>query len=275
MKAITPGKICIYALLGLLSIASIFPLVWMLRSSFMSSEEIFGIPIVWIPEVIRFENYPQALTAIPFVRYFFNTAFIVGMCMIGNILASSFTAFGFSRIEFPGRNIIFALVLSTMMIPGTVMLIPQFFIWKLVGAYDTYFPLIAPAFFVNALFIFLFKQFFSGIPKDYDEAAFLDGANYFQIYYKLILPMSKPAIATVGVFTFMWTWNDFFGPLIYLQDMNKYTLALGLMSFKSQFTSQWHYMMAVSTIITVPMILLYFFAQRYFKQGITFSGLKG
>lgn len=268
------GRLAMYLLLFILSLMSLFPLVWMFRSSLMTSEEIFAIPIVWIPPHPRFANFGEALTAIPFLRYFGNTVYIVGLNMVGNIFAASFCAFGFSRIKFPGRNFFFSLVLSTMMIPGTVLLIPQFFTWKLVGAYDTYWPLIAPAFFLNAFFIFLFRQFFSGIPIDYDEAAFIDGASYLTIYRKVVMPMSRPAIATVGVFTFMWSWNDFFGPLIYLQDMNKYTLALGLMSFRSQYRSEWHYLMAVATVITLPMIVLYFLAQRYFVQGITFSGLK-
>ena len=272
---LNPGSILMMLLLTLLSLMSLFPLVWMFRSALMTSEEIFAIPIVWLPPKPRLANFKEALTAIPFIRYFLNTALIVGLNMVGNILASSFCAFGFSRIEFPGRRFLFSLVLSTLMIPSTVLLIPQFFSWKLVGAYDTYWPLIAPAFFLNAFFIFMFRQFFSGIPMDYDEAAFIDGANYLTIYRKVVMPMSKPAIATVGVFTFMWAWNDFFGPLIYLQDMDKYTLALGLMSFRSQYNSEWHYMMAVASVVTLPMIVLYFFAQRHFVQGITFSGLKG
>jgi len=268
------SHVLIYGILIFLAAVSLFPLIWMLRSSFMTSEAIFAIPIIWFPENFRVRNYQEALTAIPFLRYFGNTLLIVSLNMLGNIMSSSFCAFGFSRIKFPGRDFIFSLVLSTMMIPGTVLLIPQFFSWKIVGAYDTYWPLIMPAFFMNALFIFLFKQFFSGIPKDYDEAAFIDGASYLTIYRKLFLPMSVPAITTVGVFTFMWSWNDFFGPLIYLQDMDKYTLALGLTSFRAQYHSEWHYLMAVSTVVTLPMITLYFFAQRYFIQGITFSGLK-
>jgi len=143
------------------------------------------------------------------------------------------------------------------------------------GFYDTYWPLIAPAFFINAFFIFMFKQFFSTLPMDYDEAAFMDGASYLTIYSKLIMPMSIPVIITVGVFTFLWTWNDFFGPLIYLRGPENFTLALGIMSFQALYGSEWHYLMAVSTVVTIPMIIVYFFAQRAFVQGLTFSGLKG
>jgi multiple sugar transport system permease protein len=274
MKKIHLLDMILYLFLIIMAGLSLFPLLWMFRSSFMTSEAIFAIPIQWFIKDPQPQNFAEAMTAIPFLRYFFNTLFIVGLNMVGNILASSFCAFGFSRIRFPGRDFVFSLVLSTLMIPGTVLMIPQFFGWKILGLYDTYWPLIAPSFFLNAFFIFMIKQFFSTIPMDYDEAAFIDGANYPMIYWKVILPMSKPVIATVGVFTFMWTWNDFFGPLIYLQNMYKYTLALGLMSFKAQYKSEWHYLMAVSTVITVPMIIIYFFAQRFFVQGLTFSGLK-
>lgn len=274
MKKMHLLNIIPYTFLILMSVLSLFPLLWMFRSSFMTAESIFAIPIEWIVKNPRPQNFAEALTAIPFPRYFFNTLLIVGLNVVGHILASSFCAFGFSRIRFPGRDLIFSIVLTTLMIPGTVLMIPQFFVWKTVGAYDTYWPLVAPAFFLSAFFIFMVKQFFSSIPMDYDEAAFIDGANYLTIYWRVIMPMSKPAIATVGVFSFMGTWNDFFGPLIYLQNSDKYTLALGLMSFKAEYNNEWHYLMAVSTVITVPMIIIYFFAQRYFVQGLTFSGLK-
>jgi multiple sugar transport system permease protein len=269
------GKWIIHILLVLMSIVCIFPFFWLLRSSFMTSGEIFAMPMPWLPEPFLVDNYTKALTQVPFATYFVNTLIVVLINMVGNIFSSSFTAFGFSRIEFKGRNFFFMLVLSTMMIPSSVILIPQFFGWKTVGAYDTFWPLIIPAFFVNAFFIFLLKQFYASIPKDYDEAAFMDGANYLTIYSKVILPLSRPALATVGVFTFMWNWNDFFGPLIYLKEREHYTLALGLQSFMGQYVSQWNYLMAASTVVIIPMIVLFFFAQRAFIEGITFSGIKG
>ncbi|MFW5983063.1 MAG: carbohydrate ABC transporter permease [bacterium] len=275
MKKIKISRVLIYMILILGAIVYIFPLFWLIRSSFLSSEEVFAIPMILFPERFRIENFKEALTAVPFIRYFFNTIFLVVMNVLGNIISSSMAAFGFSRIKFKGRNLMFALVLSTMMMPNTVLLIPQFFGWKLIGAYDTFYPLFMQSFFINGFFIFLLRQFFISIPKQYDEAAYLEGAGYFRIYTSIILPMSKPALMAVGVFTFMWTWNDFFGPLIYLSSKENYTLALGLQSFIGQYTSQWHYLMAASTIVVLPMIILFFLAQRYFIEGITLTGLKG
>ena len=269
------GQGIVYVILILLALFSLFPFFWLIRSSFMSSMEIFAMPMQWLPKRLRFENYKEALTALPFASYFKNTIFIVIMNMIGCILSSSFIAFGFSRIRFRGRNLWFALLLTTMMIPNSTVLIPQFIGWKFAGAYNTYWPLILPAFFGNAFFVFLLRQFNYTIPKAYEEAAFLDGGNYFTVYRKIILPLSKPSLTAVGVFTFMYNWNDFFGPLIYLNTSEKYTLALGLQSFIGQYNSEWHLLMAASTVIIVPMIIMFFFAQRYFIEGITFSGLKG
>jgi len=269
------GLIFVYIILIALSIFCIFPFFWLIRSSFMSSMEIFAMPMQWLPSKLRVENYTKALTALPFATYFKNTVVIVIMNMIGCIFSSSFIAFGFSRIQFKGRNIWFALLLTTMMIPSSTVLIPQFIGWKFAGAYNTYYPLILPAFFGNAFFVFLLRQFNYTIPKAYDEAVFLDGGNYFTIFRKIILPLSKPSLTAVGVFTFMYNWNDFFGPLIYLNTSEKYTLALGLQTFIGQYNSEWHLLMAASTVIIVPMIVMFFFAQRYFIEGITFSGLKG
>lgn len=274
-KSIKPEKGLVYFILILMSIFCLFPFFWLIRSSFMSTMEIFAMPMQWLPKRLRFENYTHALTALPFAVYFKNSMIIVLFNMIGCIISSSFIAFGFSRIRFKGRNLWFALLLTTMMIPSSTVLIPQFIGWKFVGAYNTYLPLILPAFFGNAFFVFLLRQFNYTIPKAYDEAVFLDGGNYFTIYRKIILPLSKPSLTAVGVFTFMYNWNDFFGPLIYLNTDDKYTLALGLQSFIGQYLSEWHLLMAASTVIIVPMIIVFFFAQRYFIEGITFSGLKG
>ena len=162
-----------------------------------------------------------------------------------------------------------------MMIPGTVTLIPTFIMWVKLGFYDTYWPLTLPSFLLNAFSIFLLRQFYNGIPLTYDEAARIDGAGYLQIYARILIPLSKPALMTIGVFSFMGTWNDFFGPLIYLKSSTKYNLSLGLQSFLGQYVSQWHYLMAATTVVIVPMIIVFFIAQRYFIEGITFTGLKG
>lgn len=268
-------KIVIHIFLILASVVSLFPLVWMFRSALMNSTEIFIMPMRWLPEKVLWSNFKEALTAEPFLQYGINTMIIVVLNIIGNVFSSTFAAFGFSRLNFKGRDVIFTCLIATMMIPSTVLLIPQFIGWQTMGFYNTYVPLILPAFFFNAFYTFMMKQFFMNIPKEYDESALIDGASYPRIYASILIPLSKPAITTVVVFTFMGTWNDFFGPLIYLSEDSKYTLALGLQSFIGQYVSKWNLMMAASTVVVVPMIILFFFAQKAFIQGIAFSGVKG
>lgn len=268
-------RLLIYLLLVLLSVLMLFPFYWMIRSSFMSNREIMTVPIQWLPSHYDLENYKNAFARAPFARYFLNSAVIVAINMAGCILSASFIAFGFARLKFRGRNFWFAMLLSTMMIPQTVLMIPQFLIWQRVGAYNTIIPLTVPCFFGNAFNVFLVRQFYAGIPKDYDEAALVDGASYFTIYWRIVLPMSKPVMCTVGVFTFMGTWNDFMGPLLYLDKENLKTVSLALQNFMGQHVSEWNLMMALATVITLPMIVVYFMAQRYFIEGITFSGIKG
>lgn len=275
MKKIKRGRFIVYILLILLSIAMLFPFFWMVRSAFMTNREIMTTPIQWLPSHYDLENFKKAFERAPFGKYFINSAIIVLINMVGCILSSSFIAFGFSRLRFPGRKLWFALLLSTMMIPQTVLMIPQFLIWQSVGGYNTFLPLTVPCFFGNAFNVFLVRQFYAGIPKEYDEAALVDGASYFTIYSKILVPMAKPVLCSVGVFTFMSTWNDFMGPLLYLDKENLKTVSLALQNFMGQHNSEWNLMMALSTVITLPMIAVYFMAQRYFIEGITFSGLKG
>ena len=275
MKKIKRARCIAYILLILFSIAMLFPFFWMVRSAFMTNREIMTTPIQWLPSHYDLENFKKAFERAPFGKYFINSAIIVLINMVGCILSSSFIAFGFSRLRFPGRKLWFALLLSTMMIPQTVLMIPQFLIWQSVGAYNTFIPLTVPCFFGNAFNVFLVRQFYAGIPKEYDEAALVDGASYFTIYSKILVPMAKPVLCSVGVFTFMSTWNDFMGPLLYLDKENLKTVSLALQNFIGQHNSEWNLMMALSTVITLPMIVVYFMAQRYFIEGITFSGLKG
>ena len=275
MKKIKRARCIAYILLILISIAMLFPFFWMVRSAFMTNREIMTTPIQWLPSHYDLENFKKAFERAPFGKYFINSAIIVLINMVGCILSSSFIAFGFSRLRFPGRKLWFALLLSTMMIPQTVLMIPQFLIWQSVVAYNTFIPLTVPCFFGNAFNVFLVRQFYAGIPKEYDEAALVDGASYFTIYSKILVPMAKPVLCSVGVFTFMSTWNDFMGPLLYLDKENLKTVSLALQNFMGQHNSEWNLMMALSTVITLPMIVVYFMAQRYFIEGITFSGLKG
>lgn len=275
MKKKNRKKLFAYILLILFSVAMLFPFYWMVRSSFMSKREIMTVPIQWLPSKYNLDNFKDAFARAPFARYFLNSAIIVFINMIGSILSASFIAFGFARLNFKGKNFWFAILLSTMMIPQTVLMIPQFLIWQRVGAYNTFIPLTLPCFFGSAFYIFLVRQFYAGIPRAYDEAALVDGANYFTIYWKIILPMSKPVMCSVGVFTFMGTWNDFMGPLLYLDKQNLKTVSLALQNFMGQHVSEWNLLMAMATVITIPMIVVYFMAQRYFIEGITFSGVKG
>jgi multiple sugar transport system permease protein len=273
--SIKNGRIPAMIVLILLSMVMIFPFYWLVRSSFMTQREIQTMPIRWLPSQFNFNNYIGAMKAAPFSLYFRNSVFLVVTNMTGAILSSSFVAFGFGRLKYKGQGVLFALLISTMMIPSTVLMIPQFVGWRVAGAYNTFIPLTLPAFFGSAFYVFLLRQFLMGIPKDYDEAAFVDGANYFTIYWRVIMPLSKPALCTVGVFTFMNVWNDFMGPLLYLEKQNLRTVALGLQVFVGQYRTQTNFLMAASTLAVIPMILLFFMAQRYFIEGITFSGLKG
>lgn len=271
----TTKYVLLWTIIILVCIVSLFPFFWMVRSSLMTKTEIFTTPMKWVPEVPQWMNYKDALSKIPFFKFFMNSFFLVIVNIAGKLLSSSLVAFGFARIDFKWKNFWFALVIATMMIPWSVLLIPQFMLWSEIGLYNTYFPLTVPAFFLDGFYIFLLRQFFVTIPREYDEAAIVDGAGYLQIYAKIMLPMSKPALMTVCVFTFMNTWNDFIGPMIYLKDVPKYTVSLGLQQFISQFTTEWHYMMAAATVAVLPMIMMFFFAQRYFIEGMNFSGVKG
>lgn len=224
---------------------------------------------------LEWQNYKNGLTFIPFVQELRNTL-VVSLCsVLGTILSCSLVAYGLAKIKWRGRNALFIIVLSTMMLPAQVTMIPVFSIFVKLGWIDTFLPLIVPSFLGNAFFIFLLRQFFMGIPQELSEAAKLDGCSEFDIYRRVIMPLSKPALATVGLFTFMGAWNDFMGPLIYLVNESKYTLSLGLAMFTGQYSNEYGMLMAVSTVVTVPIIVLFFFTQRTFIQGMTMSGIKG
>lgn len=269
-------KIVSYVLCTVLSAAMIVPLLWLLRSSVMSLSQIFVFPPQWIPDPLQLENYPDAFTTIPFARYFVNTLVILIPSVIGMVVSSALAAFAFARLRWTGRNVVFAVLMTTLMLPYAVTLIPTFLVWAKLGLINTYWPLILPHWLGNqVIYIFLLRQFFAGIPRELDEAAILDGANPMQILWHVIVPLSRPALITVALFGTMFVWNDYLGPLIYLNDSDKFTLALGLTQFTGLYTSQWHLLMAASTMIVAPVIVLFFFAQRYFIEGIALTGLKG
>jgi multiple sugar transport system permease protein len=264
-----------YILLVSVGIVMFFPFYWLVRSAFMDRSDLFALPIRWFPRQIVLDNFIRAFTEVPFLMYFRNTLFLVCVNVVGAIFSSSFAAYGFAKINFPTRNFWFTLVLASMMLPNMVAFIPQFIEWKLLGGYNTYLPLTVPAFFAAAFNVFLIRQFYAAIPMEYDEAAVVDGAGYLTIYWKLMLPMSKPVLTTVGVATFIGVWNDYVGPSFYLNDESKWTLSLALRSFQDTFSAQWEMLMASAAITIIPVIILFFFTQKAFIEGANFTGVKG
>ena len=270
-----------FAYLGLTVMALVFitPLLWMLSCSFQNSNTIFSIPFQWIPKDFQWKNYIDAMTLLPFGKYLFNTVLITFSVIFGTVFSSTLVAYGFARLKFVGKNKLFGLCIATMLLPGQVTMIPLYVLFSKLGWVDTFLPLIVPAFFGSPFYIFLLRQFFLNIPYEYDEAALIDGASRFRIYWNIILPMAKPAIATVIVFSFIGVWNDFFNPLIYINSFEKATLTLGLNLLKTQIigsgATQWHIIMAGSVIVLIPNIVVFFLAQRHFMKGINVGGIRG
>ncbi len=252
------------------------PFVWLVSSSFKLEEKIFVFPPEWIPNPFRPQNYVDALLYKPFGLYFFNTMRIVTLNLVAILLSASFCGYGFARIRFPGRDFWFALVLATLMIPYFVLMVPQFIMFSRLGWVDTIYPLTIPFFFGGGAFnIFLFRQFFRSLPEELADAGRIDGCTEFGIYWRIMMPLCKPALATVAVFTFLAAWNDYIGPLLYLRSDYNFTVAIGLATFRGVMRTEWNLLMAASTAMILPVILLFFFAQRYFVDGLVLSGLKG
>jgi ABC-type glycerol-3-phosphate transport system permease component len=260
-----------------IAVATLFllPLFWMISSSLKPNYQVLEFPPRWLPSPVRWQNYPEALTYLPFGRYALNTLFVSLMNILGNVLSCTLVAYGFARLRAPGKNVLFLLLLATMMLPYPATMIPIYMGFNALGWVNTFWPLIVPAFFGNAFYIFLLRQFFMTIPPDLEDAARIDGANTWQIIWRVILPVVRPAIATVAIFTFQSTWNDFLAPLIYLHDQSKYTVSLGLSFFRSNYDVQWAYLMAASLTVTLPIIIVFFLAQKAFIEGITLTGMKG
>lgn len=265
-----------YSLLIVSTAAVALPFIWLVRSSLMEPNQIFVMPPEWIPHPFVPENYREALTALPFDRYLLNTLTIELFVVSGTLVTSTLAAYSFSRLRWAGRNLVFGILLTGLMLPYAVTLIPTFIFWQKLGAIDSYLPLTIPAWFGGGAFnIFLLRQFFMTIPRDLDEAAYMDGATPPRVIWEIILPLSRSALIVVAIFSFINVWNDFLGPLIYLTDNSKYTLALGLATFQGVYTAQWNYLMAASTAMLIPIVVLFFVAQRYFIEGITLTGIKG
>ncbi len=278
MKRKVSNKILVYLLLLIGTAFSLIPLYWMVRSSLMDIAQIFVMPPIWIPEPFRFHNYVEALTILPFGRYFINTVIIVILTVSGVVITSSISAYSFARLQWRGRDLVFGILLSSMMLPFAVTLIPTFVGWSALNLTNSFVPLIVPAWFggfvSGAFYVFLLRQFYLTIPRDLDEAARIDGAGYLKIFLEIILPLTKPALIVVGLFSFLHTWNDFLGPLVYLNSESKKTVALGLQQFQGMYNAQWHLMMAASTVVLAPVIAVFFLGQKYFIEGIAMTGIK-
>lgn len=269
------NRLLIYSLLVSLSLLFIFPFLWMIFTAFKPENEAMSFPPSLFPKIWDWDNYKEVFDIVPFATFYKNSLFVAGVGTFGTVVSSSLVAYGFARIKAKGKGIWFALLLSTLMLPPQVTMIPVYVIWSKLGFVDTFVPLILPAFLGNSYYIFLLRQFFRTIPKEVEESAYLDGANTFQIYWKLILPMSRASIITVTLLSFMGFWNDFMTPLIYLHSVENYTLAIGVMQFQGALTVYWGPMMAASTLMLVPLIIIFFTGQKYFVQGIATQGNKG
>ncbi|MGI6567035.1 MAG: carbohydrate ABC transporter permease [Limnochordia bacterium] len=267
-------RVFIYAVLFIGAAVALFPFVWLVRSSFMEMRQIFIIPPEWIPRPFVWRNYVEAMTVVPFGLYFTNTIKIVVGVMCGTLLSSSLAAFSFSRLRWRGRDVIFGILLTTMMLPYAVTLVPTFILWSRLSLVNTFVPLTLPAWFGPPFYIFLLRQFFMSIPYELDEAAYVDGASPLYVYWRVILPLAKPPLIVVGIFSFLGVWNDLLGPVIYLTNPDKFTVAVGLAQFRGMYSAQWHLLMAASTVVLLPVIVLFFIAQKYFIEGIALTGLK-
>ncbi|HZQ97949.1 MAG TPA: carbohydrate ABC transporter permease [Chloroflexota bacterium] len=279
-RGVRPTDVVFYALMVVLALIFMFPFLWTLSSSLKTVQELFDFPPPLLPKVPQFRNYVVAINTVPMVRWIGNSVLVVVLATLGTVLSSSVAAFSFARFKYRGRDLIFMLTLATLMLPGQVTLIPQFILFHEMNLIDTLYPLWVPFWFGGtAFYIFLLRQFLMTIPADLDEAALIDGASYPRVFWTILLPLCKPALATCAVISFINQWNEFNTPLVYLNTPEKFTIALGL-SFYRNVPEQGgmpmqHLLMAASVMAIAPCLVLFFSAQRYFVQGIVLSGLKG
>jgi multiple sugar transport system permease protein len=265
-----------FVILCIGAVLAVLPVLWMLSTSLKASGDVLLLPPKWIPTPPLWSNYVTALTSLPFGVYYWNTIRYTLLAVFGETFSSAMVAYALARLRGPGYRFFFLMILSTMMLPWQVTLIPQFILFRMLGWVDSLKPLVVPTFFGSAFFIFLLNQFYQTIPDEMDDAARIDGANEYQIFARIILPMSTPALATVAIMSFMYHWNNFLGPLIYLSSKEKLVVAVALQRFTGAYgATRWDLLMAASLVALLPCVLLFFFAQRYFIQGIVVSGVKG
>ncbi len=258
------------------SVIFILPFVWMVSTSFKASEEVLRFPPIWIPETLRWENYIEPWARLPFSTYYKNTLTVVGFNVIGTILSSSLVAFGFARLRFRGRNILFLILLSTMMLPGQVTLVPTYYLFARLGWVNSLRPLIVPVFFGSAFNIFLLRQFAMTVPLELDDAAKIDGCGFLATYWRIVMPLMRPALGVIAIFQFTYDWNDFFSALIYLNSPKNFTIALGLRTLQSTILYvPMQQVMAMTLVTMIPVLAVFLIAQRKFIQGIVITGVKG
>lgn len=274
-------QLLVYSLLTVLALLFIVPFYWMVNTALKTPQQVFNLPPEWFPNPIRWANFLDAMVTTyesspPVYRYALNTILITVNGVVATTLSSAMVAYAFARLEFPGKNTLFLAILSTLMIPFAVVMVPQFIIWRHLNWLDTFWPLMIPHWFASAWNIFLLRQFFMGIPREYDEAALIDGASRWRIFSQIIIPLSKPALAAVCVFAFVFFWNDFLGPLIILSTPKNFTLTIFLANFSVAYgqATQWNLYMAAALIIVLPCLVLFFFSQSVFLQGITITDVK-
>jgi ABC-type glycerol-3-phosphate transport system permease component len=266
-----------HALLIGVALAFMLPFVWMVISALKPNDMVFSQPIQWWPSPPRWSNFQEVINypRFPFFRLLWNSIFFAGTVTLGTVVSCAAVAYGFARLRFPGRDLLFSITVGTLMIPTIVTFIPTFILFKALGQLGTYVPLIVPKFFGDAFFIFMMRQFYLTLPMELADAARVDGANEFRIFWQIMLPLVRPALLVMAVFMFLWTWNDFFGPLVYLSDASQFPLTLGLYAFRAQRDTYWGLLMAAATLTTLPLVLVFFVGQRYFVEGVKLTGTKG
>jgi ABC-type glycerol-3-phosphate transport system permease component len=269
-----------YAAAGVLTLFFLGPFIWTVISSLKQPSEITTYPPIFLPSILRFENYAQAWTKVPFLTFYLNSAIVAGLAVTGQVISATLVAYGFARFRFPLRNALFMLVIAMLIVPWEVTIVPSFILYSWLGWLDSLKPLIVPFWFGGSpLYIFLLRQFFMGIPREFDEAAEIDGANSFRILWQILVPLCMPALTTVAIFSFLQHWNEFIQPLIFLNSPEHFTVSLGLRLFQTTPTDpgepKEHLLMAAAVIASIPCVLLFFAAQRFFVRGIVLSGIKG
>lgn len=269
-------EVVMHVILLSIGVSMLIPFAWLVSTSLKAPGREFIFPPQWIPDPVMWSNYLEALTVQPFHLFFGNTITVAVLATLGTVLTGSLVGYAFARLRFPGRDFLFTVLLSTMMLPNVIVIIPKFVLFRHLGWIDTLYPLIVPWWFGgHPFYIFLFRQFFLTLPTELDDAARIDGASNFRIWWQIVLPLSKPVVATVGLLCFIARWNEFLEPLIYINSIKRRTLALALQAFSGLYSSEPNLMMAAATTMIVPILVLFFLAQRYFVSGVATTGLSG